>query len=373
MSRSTVGGRHTSVWHLLAVLAFGALASLLVRAFADAPKSPPVPGPTRDREPVFTYQMFQEILLDCGVSPDVRPAALTLSPDDYSRWQRGELTIYDSVEMGVGLHEDLNGDGALDRFLPLASESRAWILTAYKQKDGSWKSPEIFISLALNDLDGSLRNAQSLRVMFSEARFHQDMQDRRAKIRKIENASEDTQQNLATPSEIQAQASPVLSGREVFSKMAAETGGKSLYMPGNSTANSSAAMTEFFEDGVGGGSDTEPPTLDISVSPKTIWPADHRMVVIDVHVEVEDNVDPAPVVEILEIVSSEPDNIQRRGDASPDFEIRPDGKILVRAERRDTARGRTYTITYRATDDAGNMRLASAYVMVHEKGPEFQR
>lgn len=174
---------------------------------------------------------------------------------------------------------------------------------------------------------------------------------------------------LLKAAEVRAQTSPILSARDVFSRMAADTGGKYVYMPGGSAAAFTAVLTDFFEDAATGGDDTEPPTLAITVSPETIWPPNHKMVEVDVQVEVEDNVDSDPVVEIVGVASSEPDDIQGSGNTSPDFEILPSGKIFVRAERSGTGQRRIYTITYKATDDAGNMSTASADVTVpHDKG-----
>jgi hypothetical protein len=46
-----------------------------------------------------------------------------------------------------------------------------------------------------------------------------------------------------------------------------------------------------------------------------------------------------------------------------------DRSFALRAERHGNGNGRVYTITYRATDDAGNTTLATAIVTVpHDRG-----
>ena len=71
----------------------------------------------------------------------------------------------------------------------------------------------------------------------------------------------------------------------------------------------------------------------------------------------------------MSITSNEPDNGLGDGDTRNDIDIRPDGRIFLRAERSRSGSGRVYTLTYSATDSAGNVTYATTYVRVpHDKG-----
>jgi hypothetical protein len=110
--------------------------------------------------------------------------------------------------------------------------------------------------------------------------------------------------------------------------------------------------------------DTTPPTVVVSVTPNVLWPVNHRMVEIVVDVTATDDTDPNPVVTYMGTVCN-----QAEGKSSPDI-LFQDGKLFVRAER--TGKGnedRVYTITYAATDAAGNIGVGTATVTVtHDQG-----
>lgn len=167
---------------------------------------------------------------------------------------------------------------------------------------------------------------------------------------------------LARSEDVRTQS--ILSARDVFSKMAKDTGGRYTYMPGGTSADFAAVLSGFFEDAATGGGDTEPPSLALSVTPETLWPPNHKMIELNFDLEVEDNQDSDPKTEIVGVAVSEPDDIQGSGNTGPDYEITPDGKVYVRAERSGTNQKRVYTITYKATDDAGNTTFASVDVTV---------
>jgi hypothetical protein len=84
--------------------------------------------------------------------------------------------------------------------------------------------------------------------------------------------------------------------------------------------------------------------------------------------EVSDLCDPSPTVVLVSIVSNEADNGQGDGDVGQDVQGASfgtdDRSFLLRAERAGGGAGRIYTVTYRARDASGNMRLASANVIV---------
>ncbi len=104
---------------------------------------------------------------------------------------------------------------------------------------------------------------------------------------------------------------------------------------------------------------------DVTVSPDTLWPANHKYVNVNATVTVSDNFDPSPVVELVSITSSEPDNGLGDGDFPNDIVIVDDFNFKLRAERSGTnGEGRTYTITYRVTDACGNFAEQSVTVFV---------
>jgi len=107
------------------------------------------------------------------------------------------------------------------------------------------------------------------------------------------------------------------------------------------------------------------PTFDeLSVSPDTLWPANHKYVDVTATVVVSDNFDPNPTVELVSVVSNEPDNGDDDGDTVNDIVIVDDFTFQLRAERSGVGTGRIYTITYRVTDACGNSTEQSVTVTV---------
>jgi PKD repeat protein len=66
----------------------------------------------------------------------------------------------------------------------------------------------------------------------------------------------------------------------------------------------------------------------------------------------------------LTVIANEPINGKGDGNSDYDYEITPDGRVLLRAEHSGNGNGRIYTLTYRATDNAGNQTLATTTVRV---------
>ena len=113
--------------------------------------------------------------------------------------------------------------------------------------------------------------------------------------------------------------------------------------------------------------DTTPPTLVVSVSPSVINANNHKMVAITATVtSLDDACDPNPTVTLLSITSNESDN--GAGDTANDIQGADvgtdDRSFSLRAERSGSNGGRVYTVTYEATDAAGNSSEASATVTV---------
>jgi hypothetical protein len=106
------------------------------------------------------------------------------------------------------------------------------------------------------------------------------------------------------------------------------------------------------------------PTLEVSVTPDTLWPPDHQYVEVKATVVAADNFDPNPGVTLVSVTSNEPDNGDDDGDTIDDIVIVDAVTFNLRAERSGIGTGRVYTITYQVTDACGNVTQQSATVSV---------
>ncbi|MCJ7569997.1 MAG: ExeM/NucH family extracellular endonuclease [Anaerolineales bacterium] len=108
------------------------------------------------------------------------------------------------------------------------------------------------------------------------------------------------------------------------------------------------------------------PTMEITLSIESLWPANHKYVDVTATVTAFDNFDLSPVVTLLSITSSEADDDNGDGDGSTvdDILFMDDFTFQLRAERAGGGEGRIYTITYQVTDACGNSTTASAEVTV---------
>ncbi len=103
----------------------------------------------------------------------------------------------------------------------------------------------------------------------------------------------------------------------------------------------------------------------LTVSPDSLWPANHKYVDVTAAVTVSDNFDPNPVVTLVSITSSEADEGLGDGDFPEDILILDTFHFQLRAERSGlNQEGRTYTITYLVTDAGGNTAAQSVTVFV---------
>jgi Pullulanase X25 domain len=104
----------------------------------------------------------------------------------------------------------------------------------------------------------------------------------------------------------------------------------------------------------------DPPSLSVSVSPKTLYPPNHKYVTVHATVNSADSVD------LLSVTSSEPDDAPGSADGKTinDIVIIDDFTFRLRAERSETGSGRIYTITYQATNACGDTTTQSATVTV---------
>lgn len=149
---------------------------------------------------------------------------------------------------------------------------------------------------------------------------------------------------------------------------AAEGAGPAVTLPMGTTV-----ITLTVDDGRGGSSsdtvkvsinDTTAATLKVTASPSVLWPANHKYVKVYPAVTVNDACIPTTKVEMVSVTSNEPDIGTGRGDLPNDIVINQDATILLRAERSDRGSGRVYSITYAATDMAGNQTTGTAKVTV---------
>ncbi len=112
--------------------------------------------------------------------------------------------------------------------------------------------------------------------------------------------------------------------------------------------------------------DSAPPAIDLSLSPDLLWPPNHKLVEVTAMLEITDTCDTSPVVELVSITSSDPDNGQGDGNTNDDVQGADYGSddrtFFLRGERAGTGDGRTYTVTYQGTDGSGNTASASAAV-----------
>ncbi len=125
--------------------------------------------------------------------------------------------------------------------------------------------------------------------------------------------------------------------------------------------------------------DTTPPTLTLATDQTTLWPPNHRLVAVHPLLQVSDRCDPTATARLIAAVSSEPDDAPGDGDGRTTGDVTgadigtPDEEILLRAERSGDGPGRTYELSYTATDGSGNAVSASSLVRVpHDlgEGPE---
>jgi hypothetical protein len=108
---------------------------------------------------------------------------------------------------------------------------------------------------------------------------------------------------------------------------------------------------------------TAPSAPLLSVTPRVLWPANHKMVGVVVGAQSSDAVSTV-VCAIKEISSSEPDN--GLGDGDTVIDVGPTSGLAtsLRAERSGAGNGRLYTITVACSDRTGNTSSSSVGVTV---------
>ncbi len=120
-----------------------------------------------------------------------------------------------------------------------------------------------------------------------------------------------------------------------------------------------------------------PPTVvpvieNISASPDSLWPANHKMKTVTITAEVTDDATDgtAPTWAITGVASNEP--VEGPGKKhSPDWVLSGtpgDNTVQLRAERLGNGTGRIYTITITATNAVGSATGTVTVAVPHDKG-----
>ncbi|MCL6570536.1 MAG: DUF5011 domain-containing protein [Bacillus sp. (in: Bacteria)] len=121
--------------------------------------------------------------------------------------------------------------------------------------------------------------------------------------------------------------------------------------------------------------DTKAPTLTMVLDKSTLWSPNHKLVAITASTQAADGLSGMESVVLTSIISNEVDFDPSVVDDDVANDIQEaafgenDTNFLLRSERSGEGTGRIYTITYTATDLAGNQTTATAVVEVpHDKG-----
>jgi len=111
--------------------------------------------------------------------------------------------------------------------------------------------------------------------------------------------------------------------------------------------------------------DTTPPVIqNVTASPNTLWPPNHKMIQVNVSATAVDDCDPSPDCIISSVNSNEPPNGVGDGNTAPDWVITGNLSAYLRAERSGTGDGRIYTIAVSCTDGCGNSSVETTSVTV---------
>ncbi|TXK74376.1 hypothetical protein FU659_29590 [Paenibacillus sp. N3.4] len=110
--------------------------------------------------------------------------------------------------------------------------------------------------------------------------------------------------------------------------------------------------------------DKTSPVISIVLDKTTLGAPNHKLVTVNAAVDANDSISGIASVVLTSITSNEPDNGLGDGNQLNDIQIINDTTFNLRAERSGSGTGRIYSITYTATDRAGNQTNATATVSV---------
>jgi hypothetical protein len=116
--------------------------------------------------------------------------------------------------------------------------------------------------------------------------------------------------------------------------------------------------------------DTTPPVIsDVTATPDSLWPPNHKLRTVSVAITATDTSDPDPDCKVVSVTSNEPVNGRGDGNTSPDWMITGYFSIELRSERSGNGSGRVYTIGVECRDDFENTSSSSVTVAVaHDQG-----
>lgn len=113
--------------------------------------------------------------------------------------------------------------------------------------------------------------------------------------------------------------------------------------------------------------DTTAPELMYSTETNSLWPPNHKMVLVMTGISATDIADESVTVDVA-VSSNESTNGKGDGNTDSDCDIvlMPDGSydVYLRAERSGKGKGRTYTVTVSSEDASGNMSRETVSVNV---------
>jgi hypothetical protein len=118
--------------------------------------------------------------------------------------------------------------------------------------------------------------------------------------------------------------------------------------------------------------DTTPPVIeDAYATPGELWPPNHKMVDVNILVDIMEACDELPDCYIADVTSNEDVNGIGDGNTEPDWIITGNLSVQLRAERAGPESGRIYYIHLVCEDDAGNSTDHTVEVTVpHDQGIE---
>lgn len=119
--------------------------------------------------------------------------------------------------------------------------------------------------------------------------------------------------------------------------------------------------------------DKTAPKLQVTLDKTSLWSPNHKLIQINAFINTDDSMSDLESVVLTSITSNEPDAGLDDEDLANDIQGAAYGTLdtsfLVRAERAGYGSGRVYTITYTATDKAGNQTQYVVTVEVpHNQG-----